>query len=555
MNALEQAQNDILRLQRQLQNQEDTIAGLQQTIQTPVAATASSLGSVLNFLRNGDLSFSQNHYDVAPPPSGTNTEREAAYFYTQAAATVALVESSANALSSTGHTVNNNTGTADPQWNRVDGHIEWGSTKAINCPLSKKMAQPSKQMIVCMVARLKNGSIAIPAGLTLGIGFHDNTAGQQKYLTGGAMTLSATVIGTPGATTSRKYKVVATTGWGETYESNELTVAGAPSNGSYITNSVYVRLDWTAITGVNRYDVYRLTGGTYVLSAQIFNGFPGFNEQNNFLNVTVTGYPTTSGTNARAYVQIKFDDLTTDWQDYRANVPVPQTYDTSVTTDKQWLRLTLSAALAGGSEQGIQIDKIYVAWVFGKWAPSPDDTQAKQDVDTSAVSGSQGPGDPGDPPDPGRGGLHCAWDEAPISVYDDKGQIVEIPAWQVTLESRIVSFDDEGRPLPWYIEEILPGTTSMLCTVVSANGCISETSPDHPQMLGLEDWNRRRAVLLRKGDRILTFRAGWKRAALDPVLASTHLFGRFKVRMFRLRPGHSLFAVGGFVGHNLKTEQ
>jgi hypothetical protein len=553
VNELQQAQNDILRLQRQLQDQEDRIAALQTQVAAPAAPASSPLGSVLNFLRNGDLSFSENHYDVAPPPSGTNTEREAAYFYTHAAGTVALVDSSANALSSTGHTVNNNTGTADPQWNRVDGHIEWGSLKSIDCPLPKKMAQPSKQMICGLVARKKNGSIAIPAGLTLGLGFHDNTAGQQKYLTGGAMALTATLVGIPGATTSRKYKVVATTDWGETYESNEVTLAGAPSNSSYITNSVYVRLDWTQIKGVDRYDIYRLTGATYVLAGQIFNGAPGFNEQNNFLAVTITGYPTTSGTNARAYVQIKFDDLTTDWQDYRVNVPVPQTYDTSVTTDKQWLRLTLSSALAAGSEQGIQIDKIYVAWVFGKWAPAPDDSQAKQDVDTSAVSGTQGPGDPGDPPVPGTGG-HCPWELAPVAVYEG-GEIIEILARDVTLAHQIVSFDDEGRPMPWHIEEILEGTSSMLCTVITEDGAFGETSPDHPHMQGLVDDDRRRAVLLRKDDRILTFRAGQARASLSCVLATTHLFGRFKVRMFRLRRGHHLFVVGGCVGHNLKPQE
>src|ERR1700682_4506820 len=98
MNDLAQMQNDILRLQRQLAKVKVTVDKLPPaTIGKP--NTSSALGPVLNYLRNGDLSLSQNHYDVAAPPSGTNTEREAAYFYTHAAGTTLLVEDSAHALS------------------------------------------------------------------------------------------------------------------------------------------------------------------------------------------------------------------------------------------------------------------------------------------------------------------------------------------------------------------------------------------------------------------------------------------------------------------------
>lgn len=623
MNRLEQLEDTVLRLQRQ-------IAKLQQTTvaQSPTSATAaqaSVLGAVLNFLRNGDLSWSKDAY-VNSPPVGGDTAKEAAHFYTHIAtrshsdyvvtdaspnvssATAAftaddvgnefllsggstvpagttvltftdathivlsnnvtttgtgrtgtikrtkLVEDSAHALSSTGHTVNNATGTADPQWDKVNGALQWGSNKSIDCPLPRKMAQPSKQMYVGFIARKKTSSIAIPAGLKLGLGFHDNTSGQRKYLEGGQFTLTASVVGAPAGTTSRKYKIVATTDWGETYESNEVTLATAPNDASYITNSVYVRLDWTKVIGVTVYRIYRLTGATYVLAGEIFNGVPSFNEMNNFLK-TEAGYPTTSGTNARAYVQITFDDLTTDWQGYTANVPVPQSYNSSVTTDKQWLRLTLSQALAAGSEQGIEIDKLYVSWNFGNFALAPEDSDAKNEVDTTATSGTQGgagTGGGGDTPDPGTGG-RCVWEEALVLIVNDFGVMEEVPARQVSLHNMIVAIDDDGKPLKVEIDEILEGTSSMLCTLVTENGCLLPCSPDHPVMQDIAEHEP--AVLLRKSDPILTFRPGMERAELSPLYAWIHLTGEFRVRIFRLRGGSHLFVAGGIVSHNIKLQE
>ncbi len=618
MNRIEELENNVLRLQRQLAEVKKTA---EQAAATAVQAASNTLGAILNFLRDGDLSWSKDAY-INSPPVGGDTAKEAAHFYTHKAtrtntdysvtdaspnvssATAAfsaddegnyftlsggstvpagttvltftdathivlsnnvtttgtgrtgtitkskLVEDSAHALSSTGHTVNNAGGTADPQWDKVNGTMQWGSAKSIDCPLPRKMAQPSKQMYIGFVARKKTSSIVIPAGLKLGIGFHDNTVGQRKYLTGGQFTLSAAVVGSPAGTTSRKYKIVATTDWGETYESNEVTLATAPNDASYITNSVYVRLDWTPVVGVTVYEIYRLTGAAYVLAGQIFNGTPGFNEMNNYLK-TVSGYPSTSGSNSRAYVQIKFDDLTIGWQGYTANVPVPQTYDSSVTTDKQWFRLTLSQALAAGSEQGIEIDKLYVSWNFGNFAPAPEDSAAKNEIDTAATSGTQGgagTGGGGDVPDPGDGG-RCVWEEAPVTILDHDGALVEIPARLVFAGQTILSFDDQGRAVADTVEEVLEGETSMLCTIVSENDCLLPCSPDHPIIRNASDVKGIAAVLLRSGDPILTFKGGCVRQS--KVAGWVRLQGRFRVRIFRLRKTH-LFVAGGIVSHNLK---
>lgn len=550
MDRFSQLENDLLRLRSKVAQLERIP---RDALVPGATGSGATLGAVLNFLRNGDLSFSENHYNDAPPPSGADDEKEAAHFYTHTAGTTALVEGSAQALASNGHTVNNPAGAADPQWDRTNGALQWGSTKSIDCPLPRKMAQPSKLMYVGFVARKRTAGIVIPAGLRLGIGFHDNTAGQRKYLEGGQFTLTAAVVNTPAATTSRKYKIIATTDWGETYESNEVTLAGAPSDASYVTNFVYVRLEWTKVIGVTRYDIYRLTGATYVLAGQIFDGKTGFNEMNNYL-AAAAGYPVTSGTNARAYVEIDFDDLTTDWQGYVANVPVPQTYNSSLTTDKQWLRLTLSQALAAGSEQGIEIDKLYVSWNYGNFAPAPEDSQAKQDVDTAATSGTQGgagTGGSGPPPDPGEGG-RCVWWEELVQCYDpDTQERFELPASEVTLDHCLVSVDLQGRPFPCAIEEILDGWASRLHVLAASDGSIIRSTGSHPVIVP-DNWHGRRADLLRRGDRVLTLPLGSDHALFRQLLYRRSRRGRFRVRIFRLASPTHLFVAGGIVSHNVK---
>lgn len=560
MNKEETLENQVLRLERRLAALEKVDA------QTPTVpgtgvATRSQLGAVYNRLRNGDISLSENHYNDAPPPSGLDDEKEAAHFYTHAAGTTLLVENSAHALSSTGHAVNNPAGAADPQWDRVNGALQWGSDRSIDCPLPSlphRVGEPSKLVYVGFIARLASSSIVIPAGLKVALGLHDNTVGQEKYLEGGPFAVTASVVGTPAATTSRKYKIVAETNWGETYESNEFTLATAPSNASYITNSVYVRVDWDKVEGATIYRIYRLTGATYVLAGEIFNGVTGFNEQNNFLKVEA-GYPVTSGSNARALVEIDFDDLTTDWGRYEINIPVPSTYNSSLTTDKQWLRMTLSQALAAGSEQGIEIDKIYASWNYGNFAPAPEDAFAKQSADTSASSGSQGGAGTsggGDPPNPGGGG-RCVWVEEMVTVIGEDGYQLDIPAREVTLQHRILSFlkvDGGLLPVAQEIDQILEGTTSLLFVLLTGNGHFINCSPDHPVITGVNDDRGVAAALLRNGASILTLPRGSITPEASTLKAWTTIEGPFRVRIFVLRNTH-LFVAGRVISHNIKLEE
>ncbi len=221
-------------------------------------------------------------------------------------------------------------------------------------------------------------------------GIWDNTAGQRKYLEGDALTLSASVVGSPAGTTSREYFVVARTSWGRTIGTNTVTVANAPDNSSF-SASCYVSLSWTPVTGAVAYDVYRKTGATYQLLRVVYPQNSYFDS--NYTEKTVVSYPTPDDTKATAYVlttQYNFKP-TTSWQGIPINIPIPSTYDQSLTTDKQWLRIGLDSAMTGaGMQWGLQIDLISLDDGNGNFSRSPLDFFVKRGNAITASGGSQG---------------------------------------------------------------------------------------------------------------------------------------------------------------------
>lgn len=145
------------------------------------------------------------------------------------------------------------------------------------------------------------------------------------------------------------------------------------------------------------------------------------------------------------------------------------------------------------------------------------------------------------------------WEFAPVMVVNGQGLPVEIDARDVTTRHRLVSFNERGQLVAAEIEEILEGVTSMLCFLATENGALLPCSPDHPVMQDLAVDRGRPAVLLRKGDEVLTFRAGDSRTQKSPLYAWTHLTGSFRVRIFCLRGTH-LFVAGRVVSHNIKRD-
>lgn len=257
----------------------------------------------------------------------------------------------------------------DPLWNKPNGRAELGTTNTINFPLGywnkdtsswvfQNLVEPSKvYYFICRVAR-KNATIK-PRGF---LGFHlwDASAGKKQVIEGGRFLLQVAPHGTPAATVSSDYKVIARTDKGDTLESNVVTV-NRPSDASFVTNEIYEILQWALVPGVRIFEIYRKTGATFVKLAQITNSNTIYLDQGAVLPDVVTEFPTGDIQRRKAEAFTRPRDLENiivdgagDWNLVRVPIFVPASYDTRVTT-KQWGRAGLSVECDREVTDGVTI--------------------------------------------------------------------------------------------------------------------------------------------------------------------------------------------------------
>ncbi len=150
--------------------------------------------------------------------------------------------------------------------------------------------------------------------------------------------------------TNRNYRIVATTDRGFSIRSNVLNVASAPSDTNF-GDGWRVYLSWKNVLryGVQTYDIYRETGGTYVLLQRITTGLTSTLDNGSIAD-TAGGWPSADFDALVAYtatipdvidsLPYSGDPLNPQWATIPFTLKVPQTYDMSLTdlTKSQWLR-------------------------------------------------------------------------------------------------------------------------------------------------------------------------------------------------------------------------
>jgi hypothetical protein len=239
----------------------------------------------------------------------------------------------------------------------LEGQARLQGTKTLDALLPSNVAGPDTALeCVSFIIALANSYIRVPSGYRLSAGIWDNTAGQLDWLkASSAFALTGFVEGAPAATTERRYKILAHTDRGYTFLSTELTLVGAPTDPSFISNSVEVRLSWEKIEGILTYKVYRynVVAATYEYIGVNDNGSTTFIDNNPSGRLTVVGYPASTDDRAKSYVAtladalagVAVDGVAANWDTPFLNIPVPKNYDKSNTTGEQWLRLGQNMAL------------------------------------------------------------------------------------------------------------------------------------------------------------------------------------------------------------------
>jgi hypothetical protein len=195
----------------------------------------------------------------------------------------------------------------------------WGSTKGIaklnqghtlDAQLFNFPAQPGFTVYAVLLMARANQYVHAPSTARITCGLYAKESTTWQYLQS-SFTPTASVVGTVATPTSRDYRIHIRTDRGFTIQSSTLTVASAPSDTDF-TNGARVILSWASPLkyGVAYADVYRKTGGTYVLLESIATGLTTYID-NNSIKASAGGYPSTDYSNLIAYSASQDNTLST----------------------------------------------------------------------------------------------------------------------------------------------------------------------------------------------------------------------------------------------------
>lgn len=364
MNDLQILRQDVDRLTRQVSEMgglnERTALGAESPVEPLPIPPATAVPPASNSIRAGDISHSVNTWFEAVAAPGTDKVLEAAWWYSTAGPAAAgqalsfinaLTSSVNDTLKAVGHSTYDGTRC---DWGLPAGIARMTGLSVLNAPFPSNSVYPGRPMYLGAIIARRNATIVITSDVHLYAVLYNNTAGELDFMKSGvAFHLDGSVRGVPGATTERRYKVLAETDRGYEFLSDELILAAAPTDASFGSN-VDVFLTWPRIDGVLRYRVFRhnVVAGTFDELKQITSGSNTYGDNNSVFDAGVGGYPAASDDRVKCYVaspagdlvDLPVDGVALQWAPLFLNIPVPTPLDKSG-TGNQVLRLGLTKAL------------------------------------------------------------------------------------------------------------------------------------------------------------------------------------------------------------------
>jgi hypothetical protein len=256
---------------------------------------------------------------------------------------------------------------------------------------------------------------------------------------------------------------------------------------------------------------------------------------------SVGGFPTTTHSRFRAYVQTtaaNFTPATTaKWQLGTMNIVIPSDYDTSKSTDRQWLILGMNTGF-GGSARELLVDQISLDDKYGIFTKCPLDFNAKRNVSTAATAGDQGTSGGGSGPvDPGEGGGCPTFDQL---IETDHGPIAVVDL--IDHEDKYKIINRNNRAVEYSIEIQQPQVVYTL----NAGPYTIIASGTHPVFTDPVDLFGVPLCTLRRGDKVLT-----KVGTLEVDFIVKHFKKRHTVKI-SLKGQEKGFFQNGIAVHNEK---
>lgn len=235
-------------------------------------------------------------------------------------------------------------------WDGIAGVGRLSGTTTIDSPVPSNVLEPEMTAYIGIRAARRNAYIDIPDTLLMFGGIADNTEGQGDFLKG---TLGFNAVASrdgSGTNLTREYRMFVETDRGYTILSPAVTVAnGVPDGGYNETN--FVELSWHPVAGYLNIQLWMFTAstGVYRLLQETSSGTSTYIDNGVFVR-TDTGYPTATTTERKAVFYTREGELTElaldgyPWDTIVFPTPIPDNYDRSLTTDRQWVRIGTTQA-------------------------------------------------------------------------------------------------------------------------------------------------------------------------------------------------------------------
>jgi hypothetical protein len=464
----------------------------------------------------------------------------------------ALAESSANAIKASGHSLfAANEGTLDiiPRWDKTNGWLEAGSDTAdrfdIATPLSLNFIRGGiTYYFRCIVKKRSGTTDGDPIRLSVGI--WDATTAEKRFIESSNMSLTVTPVGTAGSTTY-SYVVIADRDDGTSFVSDVITI----TNGNAALSAAnYNRLTWQNATGILRFRIYRDTGGVTKRVFTITNGGQDYNDTGGDEGETLGGLPTASGVRPIAY-KVSGAFLPSDgWSSVLISLEIPSTYDTSRTTDKQWLRIGIEGQM--GQERQLLIDRVMLSPSNGGWQRSSRDLNRIAQQNPSSLPTETDQGGTGIERQP-----YCFTLDTPIVVCDEDGtnhRVLELRELDAGM------FVPSGGRKTNRIQRVKPiNEVWTLVRFKLSNGVEIRCTPSERFITSRADRLGTRIDDLTVGDELLciTNRGRVQQATIEEY-EIIKLEEPERVTTISLRPGKTFIAgfngKAGVIAHNLKID-
>jgi hypothetical protein len=542
-------------LQDKIESLTTTVEEVSESIVEPTE-TENPIPGMVNLADNTDFGFRDTDYISAVYSSPDSPDNVLALWYaiSQSAGSTP-VESTPSTESSQAIT----SGGSDVLWNKSAGTIGMSGGYYILTPLRKPYAYKGCQIVVRLELAKKAGA-TFGNNLRLRISLHDGTSGQNKIIEGQPFSANATRIGTDAGVT-RQYIIEVATPAGSYYSD-----VAPPTVGTVATatpdEANYVAVSWPSFPEQTSYRIWRKASdvsGGYRLIYEVFSGATSYKDKGGIPSVQLGGTgaaPSQINPKALAVIDKIGEALTESLQSFLVTIQTPLTYDPSLTTGKQFLRIELvksdnsNTSTSDVSSAGLVVDKVGLSYTNGRWTPSAHDQEVQATIQATNPPPPPPPGGGDTPPDPGGGGREgCVVGSTLVTVVALDGKREQIPISNVKRGMRVLSVDSKGNLEVSLIINVFKKTTTKLYEFCTESGKSVVCSPTHPLLRYIGDESQK-AFKIEDGT-LLTYEEGDSKARVENISFIESWNVKTTVYSLELNNSSRTFITNGVVSHNV----